>query len=32
MCKIQEETLKHFLIECPELDITRRKLKDTNTE
>ena len=32
MCKIHEETLKHFLIECPELDITRRKMKDTNTE
>ena len=32
MCKIHEETLRHFLIECPKLDITRRKMKDTNTE
>ena len=32
MCKLNEETLRHFLVECPELDIIRRKLKDTNTE
>ena len=32
MCHTSEETLKHFLSECPELNIIRNKLKDANTE